>query len=38
VLRRLERTLTDTDVNALRDRIHTALHVGAAQELTSCDH
>ncbi len=38
VLRHLERTLTDADANALRDRIYTALHVGQAQELTSCDH
>jgi phenylalanyl-tRNA synthetase alpha chain len=34
VLRHLERTLTDTDANALRDRIYTALHAGGAQELT----
>jgi phenylalanyl-tRNA synthetase alpha chain len=35
VLRHLERTLTDTDANALRDRIYTALHAGGAQELTA---
>jgi len=35
VLRDLECTLTDTDANALRDRIYTALHVGGAQELTA---
>jgi phenylalanyl-tRNA synthetase alpha chain len=34
VLRRLDRTLTDRDANALRDRIYTALHVGGAHELT----
>jgi phenylalanyl-tRNA synthetase alpha chain len=35
VLRHLERTLTDRDANALRDRIYTALHAGGAQELTA---
>jgi phenylalanyl-tRNA synthetase alpha chain len=35
VLRDLERTLTDTDANALRDRIYTALHAGGTQELTA---
>jgi phenylalanyl-tRNA synthetase alpha chain len=34
VLRHLERTLTDTDANILRDRIYTALHAGGAHELT----
>jgi phenylalanyl-tRNA synthetase alpha chain len=37
VLRHLERTLTDAEANALRDRIYCALHVGDAQEMTSCD-
>ncbi|HEY6414898.1 MAG TPA: hypothetical protein VIX41_01630 [Acidimicrobiales bacterium] len=35
VLRHLERTLTDKDANALRDRIYTALHAGGTQELTA---
>jgi phenylalanyl-tRNA synthetase alpha chain len=35
VLRHLDRTLTDTHANALRDRIYTALHVGGVQELTA---
>jgi len=34
VLRHLERTLTDTEANALRDRIYTALHAGGVHELT----
>jgi phenylalanyl-tRNA synthetase alpha chain len=32
VLRHPERTLTDADANALRDRIYAALHEGAAHE------
>lgn len=35
VLRHLARTLTDTEANALRDRIYAALHVGGAQEWAS---
>jgi phenylalanyl-tRNA synthetase alpha chain len=35
VLRHLERTLTDTEANTLRDRIYAALHVGDAQEWAS---
>ncbi|HET6834672.1 MAG TPA: hypothetical protein VFH30_12435 [Acidimicrobiales bacterium] len=35
VLRHLERTLTDTEANSLRDRIYTALHGGDAQEWAS---
>jgi phenylalanyl-tRNA synthetase alpha chain len=35
VLRHLEHTLSDTDANALRDRIYTALHAGGAHELTA---
>jgi phenylalanyl-tRNA synthetase alpha chain len=34
VLRHLERTLTDREANALRDRVYTALHAGGAHELT----
>jgi phenylalanyl-tRNA synthetase alpha chain len=34
VLRHLERTLTDAEANALRDRIYTALHAGGVHELT----
>jgi phenylalanyl-tRNA synthetase alpha chain len=34
MLRHLERTLTDREANALRDRIYTALHAGGAHELT----
>jgi phenylalanyl-tRNA synthetase alpha chain len=37
VLRDLERTLTDRDANALRDRIYRGLHAGDTQELTACD-
>jgi phenylalanyl-tRNA synthetase alpha chain len=37
VLRHLERTLTDAEANALRDRIYRAVHVGDAQEMTHCD-
>jgi phenylalanyl-tRNA synthetase alpha chain len=36
-LRDLERTLTDREANALRDRIYSALHAGDTQELTACD-
>lgn len=35
VLRHLEHTLTDSDANALRDRIYVALHAGEVQELTT---
>ncbi len=35
VLRNLERTLTDDEANALRDRIYTALHRGRAHEWAS---
>jgi phenylalanyl-tRNA synthetase alpha chain len=35
VLRHLERTLTDTEANHLRDRIYTALHIGNAHEWAS---
>ncbi|MGH9231687.1 MAG: hypothetical protein ACRD07_23695, partial [Acidimicrobiales bacterium] len=35
VLRDLELTLTDSEANAMRDRIYTALHVGDAQEWAS---
>ena len=32
VLRPVDRTLTDTEANALRDRVYAALHTGAASE------
>jgi phenylalanyl-tRNA synthetase alpha chain len=32
VLRHLDRTLTDAEANALRDRIYAALHRGAVYE------
>jgi phenylalanyl-tRNA synthetase alpha chain len=35
VLRHLERTLTATDANSLRDRIYAAVHVGDVHELTA---
>lgn len=35
VLRHLERTLTDTEANALRDRIYVALHRGTSHEWAS---
>jgi phenylalanyl-tRNA synthetase alpha chain len=35
VLRHLERTLTDSDANELRDRIYAALHRGSAHEWAS---
>jgi phenylalanyl-tRNA synthetase alpha chain len=35
VLRHLERTLTDTEANALRDHIYAALHGGTAHEWAS---
>jgi phenylalanyl-tRNA synthetase alpha chain len=35
VLRHLERTLTDAEANALRDRIYAALHRGTAHEWAS---
>ncbi|MCZ7526741.1 MAG: hypothetical protein M5U14_10405 [Acidimicrobiia bacterium] len=35
VLRPLDRTLTDTDANALRDRIYAALHRGSHHEWSS---
>ena len=35
VLRSLERTLSDTEGNALRDRIYAALHEGAVHEWAS---
>jgi len=38
VLRPLERTLTDTEANELRDRIYAALHRGRAQEWASSGH
>ena len=34
-LRHLERTLTDADANALRDRIYGALHRGTTHEWAS---
>lgn len=35
VLRRPERTLTDTEANEIRDRVYAAVHQGAAQEWSS---
>jgi phenylalanyl-tRNA synthetase alpha chain len=33
VLQPLDRTLTDAEANALRDRVYLALHQGGVQEL-----
>lgn len=35
VLRPLDRTLTDAEANAVRDRVYTALHEGPVMELTA---